>query len=199
MRAGGWEVHGLDPDARAVEACRKAGLRVQLGMLAEGSFSPGFFAAITLNHVIEHLHDPLATLRLCFKFLQAGGVLWIATPNLNALGHAKFGCNWFALDPPRHLILFTPASLRAALEQAGFEVAPRLLPDGGAKWHFRVSAAVAKGRDPLNAPGHSFFQKWRLKREARCADRQAAVRPELAEELVLLANKPSALADQSDT
>ncbi|MGB7769081.1 MAG: class I SAM-dependent methyltransferase [Verrucomicrobiia bacterium] len=199
MRAGGWEAYGLDPDARAVEACRKAGLQVRLGMLAEDSFSDDFFAAITLNHVIEHLHDPPATLRLCFKFLQPGGVLWIATPNLNALGHTKFGRNWFALDPPRHLILFTPASLRTALERAGFKVAPRLLPDGGAKWHFRVSAAVAKGRDPLNAPGHSFFQKWRLKREARRADRQVAVQPELAEELVMLATKPNVLAGQSDT
>lgn len=199
MRACGWEVYGSEPDVRAVEACRKVGLQVQLGMLAEDTFSPGFFAAITLNHVIEHLHDPLATLRLCFKFLQPGGTLWIATPNLKALGHTRFGRNWFALDPPRHLILFTPASLRGALEQAGLEVAPRLLRGGGAKWHFRVSEALAKGRDPLNAPGHSFFQKWRLKREARRADRQTAIQPELTEEIVMLATKPSAPAGQSDT
>ena len=199
MRACGWEAHGLDADARAAEACRSIGLQVQPGMLAENTFSPGFFSAITLNHVIEHLHDPVATLRLCFKFLQPGGTLWIATPNLKSQGHTRFGRNWFALDPPRHLILFTPASLRGALEEAGFEVAPRLLPGVGAKWHFRVSEALAKGRDPLNAPGHTFLAKWRLKREARRADRQTAIQEDLTEEIVMLATKPRTPAGQSDT
>ena len=35
----------------------------------------------------------------------------IATPNLEALGHRAFGRDWVGLDPPRHLVLFTTASL----------------------------------------------------------------------------------------
>ena len=189
MRAGGWEVHGLDPDTRAVEACRKAGLRVQLGMLTEGSFSPGFFAAITLNHVVEHLHDPVTTLRLCHKFLCPGGTIWIATPNLQALGHVRFGRNWRGLEPPRHLVLFTPSSLRTALKNAGFLTCSGPLPTGGAKWMFRASDAIANGRDPVTLSGYSFWDKWRLKREARQADSQVKSCPELAEELVVVATK----------
>jgi 2-polyprenyl-3-methyl-5-hydroxy-6-metoxy-1,4-benzoquinol methylase len=189
MRAGGWDVYGVEPDPNAVAACQKAGLMVKQGMLLPDSFPKDFFAAITLNHVIEHLHDPIATLRLCHKFLRPGGTLWIATPNLQALGHTRFGRNWFALDPPRHLVLFTPMALKTAFKSAGFATSSDPLPTEGAKWLFRASDAVAKGRDPLNSPGHSFWDKWRLKREAREADRQVKSNPELTEELVMMTTK----------
>ena len=189
MRAGGWEVYGLDPDARAVEACQKVGLRVQLGMLAEGSFSPGYFAAITLNHVVEHLHDPVTTLQLCHKFLRPGGTIWIATPNLQALGHMRFGRDWRGLEPPRHLVLFTPPSLKTTLKNACFITCSDPLPTNSAKWMFRASDAIANGCDPLKSPGYSFWDKWRLKREAQQADCQVKSCPELAEELVMMATK----------
>jgi SAM-dependent methyltransferase len=189
IRAGGWEVYGVEPDAKAVAACRKAGLVVKQGMLSPDSFPEDFFAAITLSHVIEHLHDPVGTLRLCHKFLRPGGTLWIATPNLQAFGHTRFGRDWMALDAPRHLVLFTPATLKTALKKAGFATCSDPLPTEGAKFLFRASDAVANGRDPFNSPGHSFWDKWRLKREARQADRQVKSRPELTEELVMMTTK----------
>ena len=61
---------------------------------------------MTLNHVVEHLHDPAGVLRRIAAILRPGGTLWIATPNLHALGHRRYGPDWLALDPPRHLVLF---------------------------------------------------------------------------------------------
>ena len=47
--------------------------------------------------------------------------LWIATPNLEALGHRRFGADWLGLDPPRHLVLFTHDSLDGLIRQIGLE------------------------------------------------------------------------------
>lgn len=193
MQEAGWQVFGLDIDPKAVAACQKAGLSVQLGWLDEGRFPDGFFDAITLSHVIEHLHHPEQILRVCYRILRPQGVLWIATPNLASLGHQQFGPDWFALDPPRHLLLFTAASLKRLLSESGFGEIIQPRPTRDSKWLFRASAAVARGNDPFNAPGLSFWEKWQYKRQARRAERRADGQPELAEELVLVSRKPGSI------
>jgi SAM-dependent methyltransferase len=116
MQRAGWEVAGLEPDPAAVGAARETGLHVEQGSLEEAPFEPRSFDAITLSHVVEHLHDPVSSLRACLELLRPRGVLWVATPNLEGRGHQRFGRDWFGLDPPRHLVLFTRRGLERALE-----------------------------------------------------------------------------------
>lgn len=121
MRALGWEVQGLDFDAAAVQVARERGLDVRLGSLEEQGYASASFDAVTLNHVIEHVPDPIATLSECHRILRVGGTLVLATPNALSLSHRVFRADWRGLEPPRHLHVFTPASLRRALERAGFK------------------------------------------------------------------------------
>ncbi|HET6277172.1 MAG TPA: class I SAM-dependent methyltransferase, partial [Candidatus Polarisedimenticolia bacterium] len=107
MQDLGWEAFGLEPDREAARAARSAGLAVEPGVLQESTFPQGSFDAVTMNHVIEHLPDPVRMLQLCHRVLRPGGVLWIATPNVGSLGRARFGPAWRGLEPPRHLVLFT--------------------------------------------------------------------------------------------
>lgn len=116
----GWVVSGLDPDPAAVAVARKSGAQVSHGGLPKMDYPDETFDAVTLNHVIEHLHDPLASLKEIHRILKPGGRVWIATPNLDGRGHFEFGRNWMPLDPPRHLVLFTHESLAAACSAAGF-------------------------------------------------------------------------------
>lgn len=116
----GWMVEGVDPDDAAVEACRKRGLNVHAGSAEDLRTQSAAYDLITLSHVIEHVHDPVALLRKLAALLKPDGQLWIDTPNLQSLGAQRFGRNWRDLDPPRHLVLFTPSSLRQALRAAGF-------------------------------------------------------------------------------
>lgn len=120
MRDLGWEVRGLDFDADAVAVAARRGLEVDYGPLGAQRYPDESFDAITLNHVIEHLPDPFETLAECRRILKPGGHLIVITPNSSSLGHRFFKEAWRGLEPPRHLHLFGPRSLRAGLKRAGF-------------------------------------------------------------------------------
>jgi SAM-dependent methyltransferase len=183
MSAAGWEVEGLEPDPAAAARARAAGVPVVNATLADAGYGPNSFDAITMSHVIEHVHDPLGTMRICRRILKPRGVLWIATPNLEARGHMLFERDWIGLDPPRHLVLFTRSSLAAALQNAGFE-RQRFLADYSAERVFPCSATVAAGEDPRDDR-----VVWRHRNSLRIlgADIAARFAPRRAEELVVLA------------
>jgi SAM-dependent methyltransferase len=187
MRALGWEVEGVETDPQAVALAREAGLVVRQGLL-EGVFPARSFDVVTLGHVIEHAHDPAAMLAECARVLRPGGLLWLATPNLEAAGHRAFGQDYVQLDPPRHLVLFTRQALRGLLERGGFDQireAPRV-PQALA-WTFRRSLAIRRGAgshpDRLPALPRGLLAR------AVLADLAAAARPRRAEEIVLVARR----------
>ena len=124
MRNLGWEVEGVEPGPEAARIAREQhGLKVRVGTLEQSNLAPESYDAITMSHVIEHLHDPVATLKRCHEALKPGGSLIVVTPNVASLGHRYFWRCYFHLDPPRHLFLFL-ASQRweSWQEPRGFEV-----------------------------------------------------------------------------
>lgn len=122
-RRAGWRVTGLEPDPRAAQVARAGGGEVDVregGIEVLGEVRAAF-DVITLSHVLEHVHEPLELLRACGRLLKPGGCVWIETPNVDSRGHARYRRDWRGLEPPRHLVLFTHASLTAALRAAGFD------------------------------------------------------------------------------
>jgi SAM-dependent methyltransferase len=117
----GWKAEGIDFDPVAIDACRRRGLRANVGTLQGRHYPADSFDAVVMSHVIEHVHDPVAMLIECRRILKPGGTLSLVTPHVDALGHRIFAKFWFCLDPPRHLHLFSVPSLRSALHRAGFE------------------------------------------------------------------------------
>ena len=109
MDSIGWDVMGCEPDPEAARIAKERfGLHVIAGMFEDIDITSNSFDAITLSHVIEHTADPYRTLRRCFNMLRNGGSLVLITPNIRSLGHRLFGSSWYNLDPPRHLVLFSP-------------------------------------------------------------------------------------------
>ncbi len=184
MQGLGWEGVGLEPDPQAAQAARGAGLAVEHGVLTDSRFAPDSFDAVTMNHVIEHLHEPVRMLELCHRILRPEGILWIATPNLESLGHTRFGPAWRGLEPPRHVVLYTVDALRRILRRVGFEPAAAALRGMGAGWMYRSSARLRQGDQPLSA-----LARIRVKWHSKRADHHSRGRLDLAEEIVLLSRK----------
>ena len=122
MRSLGWDVSGVDPDPSAVACGHRQGFRVFQGTIADVP-EDARYDVITLNHVIEHVADPIDLLRECRRRLRAGtGRLIITTPNVKSLGHRWFGQHWRGFEIPRHLFLFCPQALSEAVSRAGLRV-----------------------------------------------------------------------------
>lgn len=120
MKDLGWHVAGVDFDLAAVEQARRKGITVYSGTLVDQKFPDQTFDAIVASHFIEHIPDPLGTLRECQRLLKPGGLLVVITPNADGWGHRLYGADWRGLEPPRHLQIFTPSSLSLIFSQAGF-------------------------------------------------------------------------------
>lgn len=157
-RTCGWQVAAVEPDPVARE--RIVSNEIEARPSAEAWFDQaGRFDAVTLNHVIEHVHDPHELLSAAFSLLKPGGQIFVETPNVDALAHGLYGRDWASLDPPRHLLLFNRKSLRQAMQSVGFRRIrfrrrPAPLPD-----ICHESRRIAAGLDPFggdNQPERSF-------------------------------------------
>jgi 2-polyprenyl-3-methyl-5-hydroxy-6-metoxy-1,4-benzoquinol methylase len=121
MQQRGWDVVGTDFDEAAVNAVKQIGIDAYVGDLSTIKFEDNSFDAITLNNVIEHLYDPLGCLEKSRNLLRDGGQLTVITPNIESFGHSHFKQYWRGLETPRHLFLFSPKTLKAIAEKAGFK------------------------------------------------------------------------------
>lgn len=141
----GWDVHGLDPDPRARAVAQAHGVTVTGDDLARFAGSGRKFDVVMLSHVIEHVHQPVATLRNCRQLLKPGGRIWIETPNIGSRGYRRFGRYWRGIETPRHLVLFNRQSLDDALSEAGFRDIRDELAGNSAPGIFAESRALQQG------------------------------------------------------
>lgn len=118
----GWDVYGLEIDKNAIRLAKKRGLvNIKLGGYEKiESFPDNYFDCIRLYHVIEHLPNPYRCLQLIYKKLKPGGEIVLGTPNAQSLVSKIFGKNWYNLDIPRHLFVFSPNTLSSLVKKAGF-------------------------------------------------------------------------------
>jgi SAM-dependent methyltransferase len=148
----GWSKVGVELTADAAQYARHAfGLTVYQGTLEETSLSPNSFDAITMWDVLEHVHDPLRTLRRIRELLRPGGILVVRVPNLDAWDARLFGRYWAGLDQPRHIFVPDTASLAQMLDRAGFiEVERRCLSGSYGvlvlNWRFWLRERIANTR-----------------------------------------------------
>jgi 2-polyprenyl-3-methyl-5-hydroxy-6-metoxy-1,4-benzoquinol methylase len=145
----GWEVCGVEPDTVAAAALRSRSghdIRSDLSNIDDWK---GSFDIVSLNHVIEHVPDPVETLRRLATCLKAGGKFIITTPNAGSLGRKLFGKYWRGLEPPRHFNVFTRKSFRMTLEAAGLKVQTLSTEARIAQFVFFCSYLAKKGQKEI--------------------------------------------------
>ena len=80
------------------------------------------FDAITLWHVLEHVHDLSSYVQQLKLLLKEKGKLFIAVPNYTSLDAKIYKEYWAAYDVPRHLYHFSPRSMQVLMEKNGLKI-----------------------------------------------------------------------------
>ncbi len=184
----GYETFGLEPDEEAAAIARRYATEVRVATLPGSGFPEAAFSQITLNHVIEHLHRPCEALAEILRLLAPGGRVWLTQPNLSALGLIEFGPDWRGLEPPRHLVLFSPGSLADLLGRLGF-TRIRVLPCPTAMFYYPQSVSIRDGENPYAAGAPTGWNS-KLHAQAAAADRAAARNPCLGESFTVIGFRP---------
>ena len=120
MQKAGWSVTGLEPDETA-RANAAANYQITLDTNEKlPTLSSNSYDAITMWHVLEHVHDLHGYLNQFNRILKTDGTLLIAVPNYTSYDAGKYDNCWAAYDVPRHLYHFSPKSMEVLLNSHGF-------------------------------------------------------------------------------
>ena len=130
LAARGNTLVGLELDPEAARAAEAYCERVLVGDVEtmDIPLEPGSFDVVLCGDVVEHLRDPVAALARLRPLLKEGGRLVLSTPNVAnwAIRLSLLAGRWRYTDrgllDRTHTHLFTRATLREALEQAGYRV-----------------------------------------------------------------------------
>jgi 2-polyprenyl-3-methyl-5-hydroxy-6-metoxy-1,4-benzoquinol methylase len=144
-------MHSLGVTARGVEphqgysafARESLGLDVVAGSLQQRlpEMLAGGLDLVSMFHVLEHVCDPVQTLRSIARVLSPQGLVFIEVPDVAGLSSPK---NTFFRA---HTLYFSAHSLRSVAQAAGFEVAAQNFEEGG---NLRVLLRVAGAPAPAN-------------------------------------------------
>ena len=122
MKEAEWNITGLEPDDvarnKAAELYniqpREPGKLFELPVAS--------FNAITMWHVLEHVHELHAYIKQIAALLAANGKAFIAVPNYTSKDADIYKEFWAAYDVPRHLYHFSPQSMETLLSQHGLKL-----------------------------------------------------------------------------
>ena len=125
LQSRGWRVRGTEPSAKASAYCASLGLDVLTGFGAAGL--PNESADLTVAwHVLEHVRDPVAFVRMLVARVRPGGVVAIGT---DAIWIAQYVVEraWARVRGRRapyrtstdHTFVFSPRHLERLLRDAG--------------------------------------------------------------------------------
>ena len=122
VKEKGWKVTGLEPDAEARAFCKSEhNIDVypaeNLPVLQENSAD-----AITMWHVLEHVHNLNEDVQSIKKILKPNGTLFVAVPNCSSYDARKYKEHWSAYDLPIHLYHFRPNNIKQLFEKHHMKV-----------------------------------------------------------------------------
>ena len=116
-----WDKYGVDVSISALRHCSKYAKTFH-GELPDIKFDSDTFDIVVMNHVIEHLPEPLKYINEVRRILKRGGVFIVATPDFDSACARWFGNNFRMIHDKGHMSLFNSFSLVKMLEDYQFEV-----------------------------------------------------------------------------
>jgi SAM-dependent methyltransferase len=120
-RDRGWAAVGIDLNPSAVEFGAARGLDLRVASLEDSGFARGSFDAVSLFDVLEHLLDPVRTLRASVRLLAPGGILFLYVPNYDSASRLLMGKDAHFIWPTHHLNYYTPVTIRDLMSREGLD------------------------------------------------------------------------------
>jgi ADP-heptose:LPS heptosyltransferase/SAM-dependent methyltransferase len=123
-QAAGFEPYGIELSdyAGGIVAAKSGVAHIHTGALETAPFCPGMFDAIAMTDLLEHVTNPLETLRIAHRLLKPDGALLLTTPNNRSLSRKLMGVTW-TRDKLEHLFYLNPRSMDFIARAVGFRVA----------------------------------------------------------------------------
>ncbi len=126
----GWTPYGSDVNSNLVNINRKRfndNIRLQIGDSID--FPDRHFDVVTLFDSIEHMPNPITTLKEVARVVKDDGFVVISTPNIEGLfprlTYVILGKTigvWEHPTPPGHVFQFSLKTLKMVLKKAGLEI-----------------------------------------------------------------------------
>lgn len=146
MTQRGKSVTGIEPNKGYAAYCRDdLGLDVRTEHLEGDLFDAESYDLIRLNHVLEHLNDPVRYLSMIGAWLRPEGVLYVEVPNIETYCREKSRGNMFHYG---HIWNFNPWTLRIAAGLAGLSEASET-----AERSADTTGVFLRRSDPLSSDG----------------------------------------------
>ena len=144
MQSLGWAVNGVEVDKKVVNFIKNnTNHKVFHGEIFDVDHERYLFDAITANHVIEHVHNPVLFMKKANKLLKPGGRFVVTTPNINSFGSKFFKGNWRGLEVPRHLHLLNLKSMEICANKSGF-IIEELRTSSRSTWEIWYASRLLK-------------------------------------------------------
>lgn len=121
LKKSNWEVIGVEFSKLAAKEAVKKGLNV-FNTKFEYFHSTEKFDLIILNHVLEHLDNPVKIIEKVLMLLADKGYVLIDVPNFGSLSAKMQKTSWPLLLPNEHLWHFNLNSLERLLKKTNFEI-----------------------------------------------------------------------------
>ncbi len=117
-RIGFNNLRGADPfiEADAVSAEGAPLMKADLSDVA------GKYDLIMFNHSLEHVPDPVATLKVASEKLAPGGMCLARVPTTSSEAWTTYRADWVQADAPRHMVIPSRQGMAMAAERAGMRV-----------------------------------------------------------------------------
>lgn len=122
MKREGWQITGVEPDRDARSLARKLYRIEPLEASQFYNLPAASFDAITLWHVLEHVHHLHSYIDQLKSLLKPAGKLFIAVPNYTSGDAEAYRLKWAAYDVPRHLYHFTPKAMEVLAQKHGLKL-----------------------------------------------------------------------------
>jgi len=114
---------GVDINSEIAKIAKdRYNLNFLVGQLENLNLPARSFDMVIMRHVLEHLPDPVLTMKTVANILKPEGYCIITVPNIDSHTSRIFGPDWYGYQIPRHFFLFPQHTLTRIFEIAGLHI-----------------------------------------------------------------------------